>query len=93
MDLNLSKLQEIVEDREAGVLQSMGSQTVRYDWATEQQPFPKVSGIIQFIQALIEQKVEEGCLDSLPECLSWNTTLILPSNLDLNLWESWFSSL
>ena len=35
-DVNLSKLQEIVEDREAGVLQSMGSQRVRYDGATEQ---------------------------------------------------------
>ena len=35
MDINLSKLQEIVEDREAGVLQSMGSQRVRYDGATE----------------------------------------------------------
>ena len=37
MHLNLSKLQEIVEDREAGLLQSMGSQRVRYDLATEQQ--------------------------------------------------------
>ena len=32
MDMNLSKLQEIVKDREAWcVLQSMGSQRVRYD--------------------------------------------------------------
>ena len=31
MDKGLSKLQEIVKDREAGVLQSMGSQRVRYD--------------------------------------------------------------
>ena len=56
MDINLSKLQEIVEDREAGVLQSMGSQRVRYDGATEQQPLPKVSGIIQFIQGLNRTK-------------------------------------
>ena len=37
MDMSLSKLQEIVEDREPGVLQSMGSQRVRHDLATEQQ--------------------------------------------------------
>ena len=36
-DMNLSKLQEIVKDREPGVLQSMGSQRVRHDLATEQQ--------------------------------------------------------
>ena len=37
MDMNLSKLWEIVEDREPGVLQSMGSQRVRHDLVTEQQ--------------------------------------------------------
>ena len=39
MDVNLSKLQEIVEGsaKEPGVLQSMGSQRVRHDLATEQQ--------------------------------------------------------
>ena len=31
MDMSLSKLQELVMDREAGVLQSMGSQRVRHD--------------------------------------------------------------
>ena len=37
MDMNLSKLQEILEDREPEVLQSVGLQRVRHDWATEQQ--------------------------------------------------------
>ena len=37
MDMNLSKLQEIVKDREAGVLQIVGSQRVGHDVATEQQ--------------------------------------------------------
>ena len=37
MDMNLSKIWEIVEDREPGVLQSMGSQRVRHDLVTEQQ--------------------------------------------------------
>ena len=35
MDMSLNKLQELVMDREAWVLQSMGSQRVRHDWATE----------------------------------------------------------
>ena len=30
MDMSLNKLQELVMDREAGVLQSMGSQRVRH---------------------------------------------------------------
>ena len=35
MDMSLIKLQESVMDRRPGVLQSMGSQRVRHDWATE----------------------------------------------------------
>ena len=35
MDISLSKLRELVMDREAWVLQSMGLQRVGYDWATE----------------------------------------------------------
>ena len=35
MDINLSKLQEIVRTEEPDVLQSMGSQSVRYNLATE----------------------------------------------------------
>ena len=35
VDMSLSKVQELVMDREAGVLQSLGSQTVRPDLATE----------------------------------------------------------
>ena len=36
MDLSLGRLQELVMDREACVLQPMGSQRVGHDWATEQ---------------------------------------------------------
>ena len=35
MDMSLSKLREIVEDREAWVLQAMGSQGVRHNLVTE----------------------------------------------------------
>ena len=37
MDMTLSKLWEIVEDRGPGMLQSMGSQRVGHDLVTEQQ--------------------------------------------------------
>ena len=37
MDMSLSKLWEIVKDREPGVLQSMGLQRVGHNLATEQQ--------------------------------------------------------
>ena len=37
MDMNVSKLQEIVEDRETGLLQSVGLQRVRLDLVTELQ--------------------------------------------------------
>ena len=42
MDTSLSKLQEVVEDRKPGVLQSTGLQRVRHDLATEQQQHPKL---------------------------------------------------
>ena len=37
MDINLSKVQEIMKDRKPGVLQSIGLQGVRQHLATEQQ--------------------------------------------------------
>ena len=37
MDMNLSKLQEMVKDREAGILQLMGSLRMGHGLATEQQ--------------------------------------------------------
>ena len=37
MDTNLSKLLEIMKDREAGVLESLGSQRVGHDLVTRQQ--------------------------------------------------------
>ena len=37
MGTNLSKLQELVEDRGVGVLESIVSQRVRHDLVTEQQ--------------------------------------------------------
>ena len=40
MDMSLNKLQELVKDREAEVLQSMGSQCIRHNLVTEQQLIP-----------------------------------------------------
>ena len=42
MDMSLSKLRELVMDREAGVLQSVGSQRVGHDWVTEKSFFHKL---------------------------------------------------
>ena len=36
MNMNLGKLREMVRDRRPAVLQSVGSQRVGHDWATEQ---------------------------------------------------------
>ena len=42
MDMNLSKLWEIVKDGEAGMLQSMGWQRVGHNIVTEQQHSPLI---------------------------------------------------
>ena len=38
MDMSLSKLREMLKDRKPGLLQSMGSQRVRHNLVTKQQP-------------------------------------------------------
>ena len=54
MDMNLGKLQGIVRDREACVLQSMGSQRVRHDLATKQQQIlPPLETLIALIQSVV----------------------------------------
>ena len=40
MHMNLTRLQELVMDREAWCAQFVGSQRVRYDLVTEQQQWP-----------------------------------------------------
>ena len=44
MDMSLSKLWEIVKDKEAGVLQSLGWQRVKHDLVTEQQQGQELPG-------------------------------------------------
>ena len=41
MNMSLSKLQEMVKDREVGSAAALGSQRVGHNWATEQQLEPK----------------------------------------------------
>ena len=51
MDMNLSKLPEIVEDREAWqAIQVMGSQRIGHDLVTEQQVVRKKEKIIHISQ-------------------------------------------
>ena len=46
LDVNLSRLWEMVKDREPGVLQSMGSQRVGHDLATEQHQHPTLGVLV-----------------------------------------------
>ena len=62
MDVSLSRLGEMVEDREPGVLQSMGLLRVRYNLATEKQqiqadPHPKVLHLIMSAKTLSANKI------------------------------------
>ena len=45
IDMSLSKVQQMVKDREAYVLQTVLSQRVRHDWATERQKFDRKTDI------------------------------------------------
>ena len=54
MNMNLGKLQEMVRDREAWLLQSMGSQKVRSHWATEQQ---QQHSIVTYVPHLLYQLI------------------------------------
>ena len=49
MDMSLSKLQELVMDREPVMLQSMGLQGVRHNWATELN-WLMANGLILFLR-------------------------------------------
>jgi len=55
MDMNLSKLREVVEDREAGILQSMESQRVKHNLATEQKQWIKLRSDCLFMQQTVLQ--------------------------------------
>ena len=49
MDMSLSRLQELVIDKEACVLQSMGSQRVGHDWETELSSMKRVASPAAFM--------------------------------------------
>ena len=52
MDMSLGKLRELVMDMEACVLQSMGLQWVRHDWATELNW--RASHLLQYFSTIVE---------------------------------------
>ena len=73
MDMSLSKLWELVMDREPGVLQSMGSQRVRHNWATEPQHGTQCS------QCPLNSLIVESAIHQL------NIVALQPDALDLKL--------
>ena len=56
-DMNLGKLQEMVRDREAWHAESMGSQRVRHNWATEHNKMisPTYTGRLPLIAITLHQ--------------------------------------
>ena len=56
LDINLSKLQEIVRTEEPGVLQSMGLQRAGHDLVTEQHKLPHASFKVRLPICLVQKK-------------------------------------
>ena len=54
MDMRLSKLQELVIDGGPGVMQSMGSQRVRHNWATELNTFKDFGIVNKAVDVFLE---------------------------------------
>ena len=59
MDPSLSKFREILKDREAGMLQFMGSQKVRHDLATEQTKTNLIGHLIGLNSAQLPRVCDE----------------------------------
>ena len=56
MDMSYSKLWELVTDREACMLRSMGSQRVGHHWATELNRLVTIKVIVQFLSLASNKK-------------------------------------
>ena len=63
VDMSLSKLWELVMDREGGVLQSMGLQRFLHDWATEL--------IIYNFKVVVQKYVNTDIYDWRPNIPTW----------------------
>ena len=83
MDVSLSELRELVMDRGPGVLQFMGSQIVRHDWATDL-IWSDATEIFemdelrmgQYVGKLFHQEEKE-----LSSCLDFDVSSSLPKSL------------
>ena len=59
MDMNLSRLWEMVKDRKSGVLQSMGSQRVGHDLGIKQLQQQQQCGIFKIPESLTTDTVKD----------------------------------
>ena len=74
MGMSLGKLQEVVMDRRPGLLQSMGSQRVGYNWVTE-------LNRTELIPMLMRVFVIQGCWilsNAFLHLLRWSCSVCLP---------------
>ena len=74
MDRSLSKLRELVMDREACVLQSMGLQRVRHDWTTElnrTEPWDDRINVSAETQEVLKQTDLNGRRGGRPDAGRW----------------------
>ena len=76
MDMTLSKLWEMVDDRGAGVLQSLRSQRVGHDLVTQQQQHEESTACAGYLVNICFQRaVTEDGLSPMPSCHQHGSSL------------------
>ena len=89
INMSLSKVRKMVRTGKPGVLQSMGSQGVRQDLATEQYPWVNcvpvawVTGLLCLCRVVAMQALEQKDLGSYPESATYRLHVLEQADLPL----------